>query len=107
MLYSNIILSGGSSLFRNFSYKLQYNITKRVDDRLKIYTISGKQHSIKVNVNPYIKKNLVWCGESYFSCRENFEGIVHTREEYNEKGPKCCSRLFWIDNQDVYLNPYY
>ena len=36
-LYENIVLSGGSTLFKNFDSRLSKGVQKRVDDRLKQY----------------------------------------------------------------------
>jgi actin-related protein 3 len=36
-LYSNIVLSGGSTLFKNFDKRLQKCLKKRVDERLEKY----------------------------------------------------------------------
>ena len=41
-LYENIVLSGGSTLFKDFDKRLNRNIQARVDDRLKVYeTMTG------------------------------------------------------------------
>ena len=66
-------------------------LQKRVDDRLKKYTKDGKQTTIKVKVtNSMAQKHVVWLGGSTFSADPGFRSMVHTRQEYMEKGPSCC-----------------
>lgn len=51
-LYSNIVLSGGSTMFKDFGRRLQRDIKKIVDTRLKLSeTLSGSH--ITVNVEYY------------------------------------------------------
>ena len=91
-LYADIVFSGGSTSFKNLDKRLQKALKTRVDDRLKKNTPEGKTPStIKVSVtNSMAQKHVVWLGGSDFSSNENFRNRVHTREEYNEKGPSCC-----------------
>ena len=71
--------------------RLEMSLQKRVDDRLKKYTAPGKQSSIKVKVtNSMAQKHVVWLGGSSFSSQDGFKTMVHTRAEYQEKGPSCC-----------------
>ena len=51
-LYENIVLSGGTTLFKGFDKRLNKNIQQRVEDRLKQYeNLTGKApNPIKVNV---------------------------------------------------------
>jgi len=91
-LYSNIVLSGGSTLFKDFDRRVEKQLQKRVDARLDKYsTITFKPKPIKVNVtNNLVQKHSVWLGGSTFAQEPYFEKIVHTREEYMEKGAACC-----------------
>lgn len=105
-LYSNIVLSGGSTLFKNFDKRLELCLQERVDNRLnKIKSDTLKVRLFtKININKYIKpkrikvnvtkgeikKENVWLGGSIFSGMPQFEKVLHTREEYLEKGPSCC-----------------
>ena len=67
------------------------SLQQRVDDRLKKYNTSGKQSTIKVKVtNSMAQKHVVWLGGSSFSSSNAFKSMVHTRQEYQEKGPACC-----------------
>ena len=90
-LYADIVFSGGSTSFKNLDKRLEYSLQKRVDERLKKYTAPGKQSSIKVKVtNSMAQKHVVWLGGSSFSSNDGFKSTVHTRAEYQEKGPSCC-----------------
>ena len=43
------------------------------------------------NANKNAKqKHVVWLGGSSFSSSNAFKSMVHTRQEYMEKGPACC-----------------
>ena len=91
-LYSNIVMSGGSTQFKNFDKRLMKSLQKRVDDRLAKNATGGFQPKpIKVYVtNNLAQKHVVWLGGSTLASKNDFGRIVHTREEYLEKGPTCC-----------------
>ena len=90
-LYADVVFSGGSTSFRNLDRRLELALQNRVDERLKKYTKDGKQSTIKVKVtNSMAQKHVVWLGGSSFSSNEGFKSMVHTRQEYMEKGPACC-----------------
>jgi actin-related protein 3 len=90
-LYADVVFSGGSTSFRNLDKRLEKALQTRVDERLKKYTKDGKQSTIKVKVtNSMAQKHVVWLGGSSFSSAEGFKSMVHTRQEYMEKGPSCC-----------------
>jgi len=50
-LYNNIVLSGGSTLFENFSTRLQQGIQNRVNERLLGYEKISKTKTTKIDVN--------------------------------------------------------
>ena len=91
-LYSNIVMSGGSTQFKHFDRRLETTLQNRVDVRLaKNSTADFKPKPIKVNVtNNLAQKHVVWLGGSTIASSDNFGKMVHTREEYNEKGTSCC-----------------
>ena len=91
-LYSNIVMSGGSTQFKHFDRRLETTLQNRVDVRLaKNSTADFKPKPIKVNVtNNLAQKHVVWLGGSTIASSDNFGKMVHTREEYNKKGPSCC-----------------
>ena len=91
-LYSNIVMSGGSTQFKNFDIRLMNSLQVRVDDRLaKNSTKDFKPKPIDVCVtNNLAQKHVVGLGGSTLASKNDFGRIVHTREEYLEKGPTCC-----------------
>ena len=91
-LYSNIVMSGGSTQFKNFDKRLMKSLQVRVDDRLKKNSTEDFQPK-PINVcvtNNLAQKHVVWLGGSTLASSKDFGRIVHTREEYLEKGPTCC-----------------
>ena len=90
-LYADVVFSGGSTSFKNLDKRLEKSLQNRVDERLKKYNSGGKQSTIKVKVtNSMAQKHVVWLGGSSFSANDGFRTMVHTRQEYMEKGPSCC-----------------
>lgn len=92
-LYENVVLSGGSTLFKGFDKRLNKNIQQRVDDRFKQYeTMTGQAPKpIKVNVaQNMVQRYAVWFGGSVLGSSEHFPKICHSREEYMERGPQIC-----------------
>mmetsp|Transcript_24958 Transcript_24958/g.26051 ORF Transcript_24958/g.26051 Transcript_24958/m.26051 type:complete len:424 (+) Transcript_24958:70-1341(+) len=91
-LYSNVVLSGGSTMFKNFDKRLELSVQKRVEERLQrsaTGTIVPKP--IKVNVmSSSSKQHSVWLGGSAFATGVQFKKALHLREEYLERGPSCC-----------------
>ena len=103
-MYNNIILSGGSTRFKNFNHKLELLLQIKVDERLKKH---GSKNKIKVNVTE--EKNETcnyysWFGASRFGTLDTFKNCVHTREEYFEKGKSCCQlKSFFSDEYNSQL----
>ena len=91
-LYGDIVLSGGSSTFKNLDKRLCLNLQNRVNERLESYgTETFKPTPIKVRVaSSSTTKYVVWLGASTFASNEFFKRVVHTRKEYDERGPICC-----------------
>lgn len=76
ILFSNIVLSGGNSMFDGFSER----ITKEINGIMK-------NNDISVNVIcPEGRKNGAWIGGSIFSSNELFSKMVINRNEYDEVG---------------------
>ena len=91
-LYADIVFSGGSTSFKNLDRRLELNLQDRVNERIKKSTPEGKTPAtLTVTVtNSMAQKHVVWLGGSTFSSNEGFRNTVHTRAEYQEKGPSCC-----------------
>ena len=94
-LYSNIVLSGGTTLFNNFNKRLSDELQKRVDDRLRKYReTSGREPApIKCSIfAPPTQRYAVWYGASQFADSADFKNVIHTREQYLEHGPSIARR---------------
>lgn len=92
-LYKNIVLSGGSTLFENFSTRLEKNVQKRVNDRLSAYEqLTGhKPAPIEVGVaQNMVQRYAVWFGGSVLGADEGFPKICHSKAAYEEYGPSIC-----------------
>jgi actin-related protein 3 len=73
-LYKNIVLSGGTTMFKDFGRRLQRDIKKQVDSRMQInidrlqklgVTSSNPPSSIDVNVVTHpMQRYAVWFGGS-------------------------------------------
>lgn len=75
-LYSNIVLSGGTTMIRDFDKRLQ----KELD------TLANSNVSVKV-IAPEERKYLVWMGGSILSALASFENAWIYNSEYAEAGP--------------------
>lgn len=82
-LYSNIILTGGSTRFKNFNNRLEIQLKKRIEKRL------GKNNGIDVKVHNLnsSQKDLVWLGESILASNDNTS--IVSRNDYDELGINC------------------
>jgi actin-related protein 3 len=95
-LYKNIVLSGGSTMFKDFGRRLQRDVKKRVDARLdanvKRLGSLGKQaqpQKIDVSVISHqMQRFAVWFGGSMLSSTGEFFRVCHTRAQYEEEGPR-------------------
>uniref|UniRef100_A0AAQ5X4F1 Actin related protein 3 n=1 Tax=Amphiprion ocellaris TaxID=80972 RepID=A0AAQ5X4F1_AMPOC len=65
-LYKNIVLSGGSTMFRDFGRRLQRDLKRSVDARLKIKY------------------------RSMLASTPEFYQVCHTKKDYEEIGPSIC-----------------
>lgn len=107
-LYGNIVLSGGSTMFRDFGKRLQRDLKNIVDERLA-YTVGletvngggeGKAAAAKgmaVNVVAHLNQRYaVWAGGSLFASMDQFPAYCTSKAEYDEHGPSICrqSRVF-------------
>uniref|UniRef100_T1IN37 Actin-like protein 3 n=1 Tax=Strigamia maritima TaxID=126957 RepID=T1IN37_STRMM len=94
-LYKNIVLSGGSTMFRDFGRKLQRDIKRSVDARLKVSEqLSGGRLTpkpIDVNVvTHHMQRYAVWFGGSMLATLPQFYKACHTKAMYEEYGPSIC-----------------
>lgn len=95
-LYKNIVLSGGSTMFRDFDRRLQRDIQRLVNARLKTsYSLSqGRLEPKPIDVqvlSHHMQRYAVWFGGSMLaSTPEFYSDYSHTKEQYNEWGPSIC-----------------
>ncbi|XP_024358612.1 actin-related protein 3 isoform X1 [Physcomitrium patens] len=94
-LYKNIVLSGGSTMFKDFQRRLQRDIKKRVDARTSASEKkSGGDHksqAVEVNVVGHpMQRFAVWFGGSLLASTPDFYNACHTKAEYEEYGSSIC-----------------
>lgn len=93
-LYSNIVLSGGSTLFPNFAKRLQGEIKDRVQTRIeanwKKHKAAEAPPEMKVKVHSHdMQRYAVWFGGSMLSASQaEFKRVCHTKQQYFEEGPR-------------------
>ncbi|KAJ3342198.1 Actin- protein 3 [Gonapodya sp. JEL0774] len=105
-LYKNIVLSGGSTMFKDFGRRLQRDIKKSVDLRTKAAEeiaarkLGGAQiRAVEVDVNVVSHKkqrNAVWFGGSLLASTGDFPSYCHSKRDYEEYGPSIAryNRVF-------------
>ncbi|GCB62605.1 hypothetical protein scyTo_0009554 [Scyliorhinus torazame] len=91
----NIVLSGGSTMFRDFGRRLQRDLKRVVDARLKIseQLSAGriKPKPIEVQaVTHHMQRYAVWFGGSMLASTPEFYQVCHTKKDYEEFGPSIC-----------------
>jgi actin-related protein 3 len=94
-LYKNIVLSGGSTMFRDFGKRLQRDVKRAVDYRIKrSEELSGgkiKAVPLQVNVITHsMQRYAVWFGGSMLASTPEFYKACHSKKDYDEKGPAIC-----------------
>ncbi|CAD6184597.1 unnamed protein product [Caenorhabditis auriculariae] len=100
-LYENIVLSGGSTMFKDFARKMQRDVKRLSDARLALSeTLSGgrlKPKPIDVQVISHkMQRYAVWFGGSMLASTPDFYQVSHTKAQYMEHGPSICryNRIF-------------
>uniref|UniRef100_A0A8C1WFP7 Actin-related protein 3 n=1 Tax=Cyprinus carpio TaxID=7962 RepID=A0A8C1WFP7_CYPCA len=94
-LYKNIVLSGGSTMFRDFGRRLQRDLKRVVDARLKMSEeLSGgriKPKPMEVQViSHHMQRYAVWFGGSMLASTPEFIQVCHSKKDYEEYGPRIC-----------------
>jgi len=94
-LYKNIVLSGGSTMFKDFGKRLQRDIKRAVDYRIKRSEelsqgrIKSKAVDVKV-ISHHMQRFAVWFGGSMLASTPEFYKVCHTKQQYDEVGPSIC-----------------
>lgn len=97
-LYSNIVLSGGSTLYKNFGKRLQKDVKHIVDSRMKAMveasggSIQPKPLDVSVLTHD-LQRYAVWFGGSMLANMPAFPQSLTTRAQYDEYGPSIMRRL--------------
>jgi actin-related protein 3 len=89
-LYKNIVLSGGSTMFKDFGRRLQRDIKTLVDARIRrSEELSGaKSSGLEVQVISHKRqRNAVWFGGSLLAQTAEFKNYCYTKADYDEHGP--------------------
>ena len=91
-LYKNIVLSGGSTMFKDFGRRLQRDVKRVVDARLRLSEelSSGRIKPKPMDVNVithHMQRYAVWFGGSMLASTPEFYQVCHTKKDYDEKGP--------------------
>ncbi|CAF3187122.1 unnamed protein product [Rotaria socialis] len=92
-LYGNIVLSGGSTMFKGFDKRLKRDVQRLVDGRLRESEELSKHKPEPIDVKVVahaMQRYAVWFGGSLAASTPNFYEVCHTRKEYEEKGPSIC-----------------
>ncbi|CAG8436697.1 16514_t:CDS:2 [Funneliformis caledonium] len=100
-LYKNIVLSGGSTMFKGFDKRLHRDMKRAVDARVKRSeelsggTMKAKEIDVKV-ISHKKQRYAVWYGGSLLGSTPVFNSYCHTKAEYEEHGPSICrhNRVF-------------
>ncbi|CBX92385.1 Arp2/3 complex subunit, actin nucleation center [Plenodomus lingam] len=96
-LYKNIVLSGGSTLYKDFGRRLQRDIRHMVDARIKASEArsgGAKSGGLEVQVITHKRqRHGPWFGGSLLGQTPEFKSYCHTKAEYDEIGPSIVRRF--------------
>ncbi|SCU99257.1 LADA_0H18580g1_1 [Lachancea dasiensis] len=90
-LYNNIVLSGGSTMFKDFGRRLQRDLKGIVNQRIALSeSLSGTRSTgVDVQVISHRRqRNAVWFGGSLLAQTAEFKSYCHTKQDYEEIGPE-------------------
>jgi actin-related protein 3 len=94
-LYKNIVLSGGTTMFKRFDSRLEKDLRALVNIRIAntMATLTDKTRKIEIDVNVISHERqrfAVWYGGSYFGASPQYQEVAFTRQQYLEYGPSIC-----------------
>lgn len=94
-LYKNIVLSGGSTMFKDFGKRLQRDVKRSVDIKLKRSELLSegriKPTPMEVQVISHkMQRYAVWFGGSMLASTPEFYTVCHSKADYDEQGPRIC-----------------
>ena len=80
-LFANIILAGGTTMFKGLPERMEREITRLAPPNMKVKIVA-----------PPERKYATWIGGSIHASLATFPQMVITHEEYNEVGPSIVHR---------------
>jgi len=80
-LYTNVVLSGGTTMFQNIDKRLNKELTNLAPASVKVKIVA-----------PPERKYSVWIGGSILSSLSTFQDMWITKDEYDESGPGIVHR---------------
>ncbi|KAL7638497.1 UNVERIFIED_CONTAM: hypothetical protein RMT77_011067 [Armadillidium vulgare] len=80
-LYSNIVLSGGSTMFNGIADRLFKEISASINEKMRVKVIA-----------PPERKYSVWIGGSILASLSTFQQMWISKQEYDESGPSIVHR---------------
>jgi actin len=83
MLFGNITLAGGSTLFQGIEERLRKEIEIMVPESMSVKIIA-----------PVERINSVWTGGSIIGSMTNYAGMWLTKTDYDEYGGDMLNRFF-------------
>lgn len=83
-LFENIVLSGGSTMFSNFSDRMVREVKEKSATGVKVKVLAPKE-----------RKFSVWIGGSILGALDSFRVLMLTRDEYYEHGVSAVHRKFF------------
>merc|ERR1711892_945532 len=92
-LYKNIVLSGGSTMFKDFGRRLHRDVKKRCDARTAFSDSQTGYKSTPTEVqviSHQMQRYAVWFGGSLLATTPEFYSVCHFKADYDEHGPSIC-----------------
>lgn len=89
-LYKNIVLSGGSTMFKDFGRRIQRDVSRITKGRQKLFQTKGgmKLTEVEVKVVSHsMQRYAVWFGGSMLASLPQFKEFCHLKSDYEEIGP--------------------
>jgi len=80
-LYSNIVMSGGTTMFEGIADRVSKEVTALAPSTIKVKVVA-----------PAERRFSVWIGGSILSCLSSFQTMWITKAEFDESGPAIVHR---------------
>jgi len=90
-MWSNIVPSGGSTMFRNFDERL-YKELKAIAPRNSNIKIVATPKGQAAKAAPLTRRHLTWVGGSILGSLSLFKELCISMDDYDEYGPKIVHR---------------